>query len=81
MQIRRSIERYDRVCKLCNQGVRDELHFLFTCTAFIDLRETFIINVPVLPNSNSQREVLYFNFITKFTFNVMKHFCIKIFRL
>ena len=56
----RNIERDDRICNLCKHDVGDEFHFLFTCTALNDLKETFINNV----------------FIAKFTFYALRRFCV-----
>ena len=72
----RNIERNSRICNLCKHDVGDEFHFLFTCTAFNDLRETFINNVPVPPNAKLLNNVLYFDSIAKFTFYAMRRFCV-----
>ena len=38
----RKIDYNDRVCKLCNNGIETEEHFLLKCTSLANLREPFI---------------------------------------
>ena len=34
-----------RICKLCNDGVEDETHFLLTCKSLSNIRDPFLNNI------------------------------------
>jgi hypothetical protein len=60
----RHINRENRVCSLCKNGVGDEFHFLFSCTALSDLRELYLSDVP--HNVNSINDSQYFSSLCSF---------------
>ena len=37
----RGIQREDRICKLCNNGIENEIHFLFHCCRLEHIREPY----------------------------------------
>ena len=37
----RGIQREDRICKLCNNGIENEIHFLFHCCSLEHIREPY----------------------------------------
>ena len=53
----RSIKRENRICTMCNmEEVEDELHFIFNCPFYNDLRYNFLNNVPFSCNNHSLAE-------------------------
>ena len=51
------IEAEKRICKLCNNGVEDEIHFLLKCKALQQYREKVISNIEnQYPNINRGSE-------------------------
>ena len=49
----------DRICKICNDGIEDEEHFLHTCTAYIDLRKECTKNLNTLGNIDNIKKIMF----------------------
>ena len=50
----------ERMCKLCNTAVEDDMHFLFGCPKLINEQISLYVNKPELLNSNDMSERLKF---------------------
>ena len=48
----------ERVCKLCNNAVETEIHFLFHCEALAAVRRSALVKIPELPCVSSDYEKL-----------------------
>ena len=44
----RGLEREERICKLCNDGIEDEVHFLFHCSKLKHIRDYHLNKLGIL---------------------------------
>ena len=69
-----NLPRNERICTLCNEGIEDEIHFLFMCDKLSQYRIELYYKLPELliyPKNNEQLELLsnkpyiFANYLTK----------------
>ena len=80
----RSIPREERLCTYCDSSsVEDDIHILFHCSNYVDLRLTFLNNInnkyPAILNMNTKQKLIYIlDSDDKATMTLLATFLVKI---